>query len=90
MTAVSFGILSLMRSWCDFYDEYLKEIEKCNSIKDMKKRGETLLRTETVFNLWMNIYPKSEPCKQRLNIQKQHDEFINEIELNPKIKNGKG
>ena len=40
MVAVSFGTLSLMRSWCDRYEEYMKEVEKCNSIKDVKKRGE--------------------------------------------------
>ena len=27
MVAVSFGTLSLMRSWCDRYEEYMKELE---------------------------------------------------------------
>lgn len=84
MVAVSFGTLSLMRSWCDRYEEYMEEVEKCNSIKDVKKRGEALLKTEADFNLWMDIYPESEPWLDRLNIQKIHDETMDKIGLNPK------
>ncbi len=83
MVAVSFGTLSLMRSWCDRYEEYMKEVEKCNSIKDVKKRGEALLKAEADFNLWMDIYPKSEPFDLNLKIQKAHDETMDEIGLNP-------
>lgn len=46
MVAVSFGMLSLMRSWSDHYEEYMKEVEKCNSIKDVKKRR---------IMLWMRL-----------------------------------
>ena len=84
MVAVSFGTLSLMRSWCDRYEEYMEEVEKCNSIKDVKKRGEALLKAEADFNLWMDIYPESEPWLDRLNIQKIHDETMDKIGLNPK------
>ena len=84
MVAVSFGTLSLMRSWCDRYEEYMKEVEKCNSIKDVKKRGEALLKAEADFNLWMDIYPESEPFDMNLQIQKTHDEFMDKIGLNPK------
>lgn len=82
--AVSFGALALMRSWYDRYEEYMKEVEKCNSIKDVKKRGEALLKAEADFNLWMDIYPESEPWQQRLDIQKIHDNFLDKIGLNPK------
>ena len=61
MVAISFGTLSLMRSWCDHYAEYTKEVEKCNSIKDVKKRREALLKAEANLNLWMDIYLESEP-----------------------------
>ena len=81
MVAVSFGTLSLMRSWCDRYEEYMKEVEKCNSIKDVKKRGEALLKAEADFNLWMDIYPESEPFDLNLKIQKAHDETMDEIGL---------
>ena len=82
MVAVSFGTLSLMRSWCDRYEEYIKEVEKCNSIKDVKKRGEALLKAEAAFNLWMDIYPESEPFDLNLKIQKAHDEAMDEIGVN--------
>lgn len=83
MVAVSFGTLSLMRSWCDRYEEYMKEVEKCNLIKDVKKRGEALLKAEADFNLWMDIYPESEPWQQRLDIQKTHDNTMDKIGLIP-------
>ena len=45
----------------EFGDEkYVEEVEKCNEIKDVKKRGEALLKAEADFNLWMDIYPESE------------------------------
>ena len=84
MVAVSFGTLTLMRSWCDRYEEYMKEVEKCNLIKDVKKRGEALLKAEADFNLWMDIYPESEPFDMNLKIQKAHDEAMDLIGLNPK------
>ena len=86
MVAVSFGTLTLMRSWCDRYEEYMKEVEKCNLIKDVKKRGEALLKAEADFNLWMDIYPESEPFDLNLKIQKAHDETMDKIGLNPKNK----
>ena len=79
MVGVSFGTLSLMQSWCDRYEEYMKEVEKCNSIKDVKKRGEALLKAEADFNLWMDIYPESEPFDLNLKIQKAHDKILDEI-----------
>ncbi len=82
MVGISFGTLSLMRSWLDRYDEYMVEVEKCNEIKDVKKRGEALLKAEADFNLWMDIYPESEPGQDRLKIQKTHDEVMDKIGLN--------
>ena len=83
IVGISFGTLSLMRSWLDRYDEYMVEVEKCNEIKDVKKRGEALLKAEADFNLWMDIYPESEPWQERLKIQKAHDDVMDKIGLNP-------
>ena len=57
----------------------MEEVEKCNEIKDVKKRGEALLRAEADFNLWMDIYPESEPWQERLKIQKAYDEVMDKI-----------
>ena len=81
MVGISFGTLSLMRSWLDRYEEYMEEVEKCNEIKDVKKRGEALLKAEANFNLWMDIYPESEPWQNRLKIQRAHDEVMDKIGL---------
>ena len=86
MVGISFGTLSLMRSWLDRYEEYLQEVEKCNEIKDVRKRGKALLKAEADFNLWMDIYPESESWQQRLDIQKAHDETMDKLGLNPKEK----
>lgn len=84
MVAVSFGTMTLMRSWAERYEKYIKEVEECNSIKDVKKRGEALLKAEADFNLWMDIYPESEPFDMNLKMQKTHDEFMDKVGLNPK------
>ena len=84
MVGISFGTLSLMRSWLDRYKEYMEEVEKCNEIKDVKKRGEALLKAEAYFNLWMDIYPQSEPMLELLKAQKSHDQFMDHLGLNPK------
>lgn len=84
MVGISFGTLTLMRSWLDRYEEFIQEVEKCNEIKDVKKRGEALLKAEADFNLWMDIYPESEPFSMNLQMQKSHDEFMDKIGLNPK------
>ena len=84
MVGISFGTLSLMQSWLDRYEKYVEEVEKCNEIKDVKKRGEALLKAEADFNLWMDIYPESEPWQERLKIQKAHDEVMDKIGLNSK------
>ena len=68
MVGISFGTLTLMRSWLDRYEEYIEEVEKCNEIKDVKKRGEALL-------------PESEPWQERLKIQKTHNEVMDKIGL---------
>ena len=63
----------------DLTEERRKELAK-----DVKKRGEALLKAEADFNLWMDIYPESEPWQERLKIQKAHDEVMDKMGLNPK------
>ena len=84
MIGISFGTLSLMRSWLERYEKYMDEVEKCNEIKDVKKRGEALLKAEADFNLWMDIYPESEAWQDRLKIQKAHDDVMDKMGLNSK------
>ena len=59
--AVSFGSLMLMSSWMERYEHYQKEILECEKISDISERANALLRAEESFNLWMDIYPESEP-----------------------------
>ena len=84
MVGISFGTLALMNSWLDRYNQYMQEVEECNKIKDVKKRGEALLKAEADFNLWMDIYPESEPWQDRLKIQKAHDEVMDKLGLDSK------
>lgn len=82
--AVGFGSLMLMSSWFERYEQYQKEIEKCEKIKDVSEKANALLRAEESFNLWMDIYPESEPWQERLRMQASHDQFMDHIGLNPK------
>ena len=82
--AVSFGSLLLMRSWFERYEEYQKEVKKCEKIKDVSERGLALIKAEEAFNLWMDIYPESERWPEALKAQKSHDQFMDYIGLNPK------
>ena len=82
--AVSFNGLMLMASWFERYEEYQKEIEECNKIKDPKEKANALLAAEDAFYLWMDVYPETETWPDRLRLQKSHDEFMDYIGLNPK------
>ena len=84
MVGISFGTLSLMQSWLERYEKYMDEVEKCNEIKNVKKRGEALLKAEANFNVWMDIYPESEAWQDRLKIQKAHDDVMDKMGLNIK------
>ena len=81
MVGIGFGTLALMQSWLERYEKYMNEVEQCNEIKDVKKRGEALLKAEADFNLWMDIYPESEAWQERLKVQKAHDEVMDKIGL---------
>lgn len=81
IVGVGFGTLALMQSWLERYEKYMDEVEKCSKIKDVKKRGEALLKAEADFNFWMDIYPESEAWQDRLKIQKAHDEVMDKIGL---------
>lgn len=59
------------------------EVEKCNETKMLETWG-SFVKAEADFNLWMDIYPESEPWQERLKIQKAHDEVMDKIGLNQK------
>lgn len=82
--AVSFGSLLLMRSWLERYEKYQKEIQECEKIKDVAEKANALLRVEESFDLWMDIYPESEPWRETLEAQKKHDQFMDYLGQNPK------
>ena len=82
--SVSFGSLMLMSSWFARYEEYQKEIKRCEKIKDVAERANALLKAEDSFNLWMDIYPESEPWKELLKAQEAHDKVMDNIGLNTK------
>ena len=84
MVGIIFGTLSLMQSWLERYEKYMDEVEKCNEIKNVKKRGEALLKAEANFNVWMDIYPESEAWQDRFKIQKAHDDVMDKMGLNIK------
>ncbi len=82
--AVSFGTLTLMSSWYDRYERYQKEIMKCEEIKDVTEKANALLKAEESFDLWMDIYPESEPFLESLKAQKAFDDHMDFYGLNPK------
>lgn len=82
--AVSFGTLMLMSSWYERYKKYLDEIKKCENIKDVTEKANALLQAEKDFDLWMDIYPESEPWEEKLRIQQTHDQIMDTLGNNPK------
>ena len=82
--AVGFGSLMLMRSWMERYEQYQKEIKEYEKINDVTEKANALLRAEESFDLWMDIYPESEPWLEALEAQKKHDQFMDYLGLNPK------
>lgn len=81
---INFGSLILIRSWYERYAEYQQEIEACNKIKDIRQRTQALLKAEESFDMWMDIYPDSEPQLLNLQLQAAHDHNLDVIGLNPK------
>lgn len=81
---ISFESLPLMRSWYNRYQAYMEETEKCNEIKDVKQRAEALLKAESDFNRWMDMYPDTEPDQALLEIQKKHDAVLDQMGLHLK------
>ena len=84
MVGISFGTLSLMQSWLDRYEKYMEEIEKFIEMFLPAYTKKALLKAEADFNLWMDIYPESEPWQERLKIQKAHDDVMDKMGLNLK------
>jgi len=77
--AVSFNSLILMRSWFDRYEKYEEDVKAANEIKDVKQRAEALLAAEESFDLWMDMYPETDPFPENLEIQKKHDAAMDKM-----------
>lgn len=84
IVGISFGTLSPMQSWLKRYEKYVDEIRKCDEIKNIKERGEALLKAEADFNLWMDIYPESEAEAQQAQpkFQETNDKIMDKKERN--------
>ena len=82
--AISFDGLVLMRSWYFRYEQYEEEVSKANAIKNNAERARALLAAEKAFDLWMDMYPETEPDPEILEMQKIHDNTMDSLGLNPK------
>lgn len=73
----------LMRPWMERYNQYTGEVEKANSIKDVKEKISALEKAENSYDMWMDMFPSQvEPFY--LGLQKQFDDFSDYVGLNPK------
>lgn len=82
--AISFESLAMMRSWFCRYEEYEKEIEYANTIKNNAERANAILDVEKNFDLWMDMYPQTDEDPDMLRIQQEFDDFLNHLGKNPK------
>ena len=64
--------------------KYQAEIKACEKIKDVSQKAQALLDAEKEFDWWMDVYPEREVWKERLAIQKRHDQAMDFLGLNPK------
>lgn len=78
---IRFETLTLMNAWCQRYEKFLEDVEKCNEIKDAKKRGEALIKAETDYDRWMDTYPEQHgDAFFDLSIQRLHDQVMEDTE----------
>ena len=82
--AIRFNSLMLMQSWYERYEKYEEEVRRADEIKNVKERKAALEKAYQDFDLWMDIYPVSESFPERVEAQKKHDVFMDQIGLNPK------
>ena len=90
MVGISFGTLSLMQSWLERYEKYMDEVEKCNEIKDVKKRGEEAKVAVRNIRRDANDFVKKQNKAGDLNddqakdeedkVQKMTDKYIKQID----------
>ena len=65
------------------YSKYAEEVEKANSIKDVKERIKALENAENSYDMWMDMFP-SQVDPFYLGLQKKFDDFSDFVGLNPK------
>ena len=79
--ALQLDTLSLMYTWHLRYKKYLDEIAEATSIKDVKQRANALLKAESDFDFWMDVYPEEHNFPDMLELQKQYDMLQDEASL---------
>lgn len=57
---IAFEQLPLIQTWFNRYEKYLQEIKDSNHIKNPKERGNALIKAESEFDFWMDIFPELE------------------------------
>ena len=70
-----------MYTWHLRYKKYLDEIEEATSIKDVKERANALLKAESDFDFWIDVYPEEHNFPDMLELQKQYDMLQDEASL---------
>ena len=79
-----------MQSWLERYEKYMDEVEKCNEIKDVKKRGEEAKVAVRNIRRDANDFVKKQNKAGDLNddqakdeedkVQKMTDKYIKQID----------
>lgn len=82
--ALTFNSLGLMRSWLYRYEEYEEQVRKANLLPNNAARANALMAAEESFNLWMDMYPETDPDQKMVEIQRTFDEHVDYYGLHPK------
>lgn len=82
--AISFNSLPLMTSLLTRYEQYEEDVAAANEIRNVSERAKALLAAEESFDLWMDMYPETEPFPELLKIQKGIDNKMDFYGTNPK------
>ena len=54
---IRFETLTLMNAWCQRYEKFLEDVEKCNEIKDAKNVGKLSLKPKRIMTAGWTLTP---------------------------------
>jgi len=74
------GLSSFLFSWLLQYEEMKEKIEETKSIKNISKKLKAEKEIEENFDMWMDLYPTSEPNKEMLEFALKSDKRLNSID----------